>query len=150
MIFFLDMDFVLNKAHYASYNTMFRRNILTIAQKCEEYHELSINFFNELCQINFLEKEEELTESKRRILEEVYKNNLVDFLVCHQIWQKFSPEFILLEKTTMAYAIVYEMKKSKSFMTEIEKLSFLHAKVTVLTKTYLKVFFRYVCMYFSH
>ena len=116
---------------------MFRRNILTIAQKCEEYHELSIDFFNELCQINFLEKEEELTESERKILEEVYKNNLVDFLVCHQLWQKFGPEFILLEKPKMTYAIVYETNKTKSFIWEIEKLSFLHAKVTGLTKTYL-------------
>ena len=37
----------------------------------------------------------------------------------------------------MTFAIVYETNKAKSLMKEIKKLTFLRAKVTVLTKTYL-------------
>ena len=129
------MDLVLNKAHYASYNTMFRRNILSIAQKCEQYHEMSIDFIDELIQIFFPDKEEELRENERGILEEVYKNNLVHFLICYQLWQKFGLEFNFLE-TTMEYAIVFETNKSKNLTKEIEKLTYLNVKVTVLTKTF--------------
>ena len=71
------MGFVLNKAYYASYNTIFWINILSIAQKCEENHEMSIDFINELRQIFFLDEEEELGKNERKILEAVYKNNLV-------------------------------------------------------------------------
>ena len=131
------MDFVLNKAYYASYNTMFQRNILSIAQKCKDHHEMSIDFIDELEQIIFLDKKEELGENERKILEEVYNNNLVHFLICHQLWQKFGLEFNFLEITTMKYAIIFETNKSKSWMKEVEKLKFLNAKVTVLTKTYL-------------
>ena len=42
------MGVVLNKAYYASYNTMFQRNNSSIAQKCEEHHEMSIYFIDEL------------------------------------------------------------------------------------------------------
>ena len=87
--------------------------------------------------IIFHDKEAELGENERKILEEVYKNNLVHFLICHQLWQKFGSEFNFLEITTMKYAIVFETNKSNSLMKEIEKLTFLNAKVTVLTKTYL-------------
>ena len=92
--------------------TMFRRNILSIAQKCEEHHKMSIDFINELGQIIFLDKEEELQENERKILEEVYRNNLVHFLICHQLWQKFGPELNFLEITTMKYAIVFQTNKS--------------------------------------
>lgn len=65
-LIFLDLNFVLNKAHYASCNTKFWRNILNIAQKCEEHHEMSIDFIDELRQIIFLDKEEELGENERK------------------------------------------------------------------------------------
>ena len=41
---------------------------------------MSIDFINELKQIIFLDKEQELGENERKILEEVYKNNLIHFL----------------------------------------------------------------------
>ena len=131
------MDFVSNKAHFTSYNATFRKNILCIAQKCEELHEMPLEFIEKLEQLIFLDKEEGLGEKERKILEGVYKNNPLHFLICHQLWQKFGPEFVFLGKTTMTFAILYETNKGKSLMKEIKKLTFLNAKVTVLTKTYL-------------
>ena len=122
------MDFVSNKAHFTSYNATFRKNILCIAQKCEELHEMPLEFIEELEKLIFLDKEEELREKERRILEGVYKNNPLYFLICHQLWRKFGPGFVFLEKTTKAFAILYETTKGKSLMKEIKKLKFLMPK----------------------
>ena len=61
---------------------------------------------------------------------------MVYFLVCHQLWQKFGPEFNFLEINTLKFAIIFETNKSKSLSKEIEKLLLLQAKVTVLSKLF--------------
>ena len=134
--FFLGMDFVLKKAHHAAFNSLFRKETLQIALKCEEINEMSLDFIDELEQLDFLQKEEESADSKRKKLEEIFKD-MVYFLVCHQLWQKFGPEFNFLEINTLKFAIIFETNKSKYLIKEIEKLLLLQAKVTVLSKTYL-------------
>ena len=89
LIFFLGMDFILKKARYASFNTLFRKEILQIALKCEEINEMSLDFIDELEQLDFLQKEEELAENEIKKLEEIFKANMVGFLICEQLWQKF-------------------------------------------------------------
>ena len=137
LIFFLGMDFILKKARYASFNTLFRKEILQIALKCEEINEMSLDFIDELEQLDFLQKEEELAENEIKKLEEIFKANMVGFLICEQLWQKFGAEFNFLDTHTLKFAIIFETNKSKSLLKEIEKLLFLQAKVTVLSKTYL-------------
>lgn len=88
-------------------------------------------------QLDFLIKEDQLAESEIKILEEVYKSNLRQFLICHQLWQKFGPEFKFLETTTLKFAVIFEINKTKSFMKEVDRLIFLQAKVTVISKTYM-------------
>ena len=129
------MDFVLKKAYYATFNSLFRKEVLQIARKCEEINEMSLEFIEELEDFD-LEKEE-LAENGRKKLEEIFKANMVHFLICHQLWQKFGLEFNFLEIKTLKFAIIFETNKSKSLIKEIEKLLFLNAKVTVLSKTYL-------------
>ena len=136
-IFFLDMDFVLRKVRYASYNSLFQKESLQIALKFEEINEMSLDFIIKLEQLDFLQKEEELAENERKQLEEIFKAHKLYFLVCHLLWQKFGPKFNVLEINTLKYAIIFETNKSKSLLKEIEKLVFLQAKVTVLQKTYL-------------
>ena len=134
--FFLGMDFVLKKAHHAAFNSLFQKETLQIALKCEEINEMSLDFIDELEQLDFLQKEE-LAEYERKKLEKIFKANMVYFLVCHQLWQKFGPEFNFLEINTLKFAIIFETNKSKYLIKEIEKLLLLQAKVTVLSKTYL-------------
>lgn len=134
------MEFVLRKAKYASSNDLLRRNILEIAQKCEEVADENgffLDFIDELEQLEFLKKEEQVQENEIKILEEVFKSNLRQFLICHHLWQKFGPESKFFEDSTQKYAIIFELNKTKSFIKEIEKLMFLQAKVTVISKTYM-------------
>ena len=124
LIFFLGMDFILKKAHYASFNTLFRKEILQIALKCEDINEMSLDFIDELEQLDFLQKEEELAENEIKKLEEIFKANMVGFLICEQLWQRFGEEFNFLDTHTLKFAIIFETKKSKSLLKEIEKLIF--------------------------
>ena len=71
------------------------------------------------------------------ILEQVYKANIKQFLICHQLWQKFGTEFKFLEIVTMKFAIIFEINKTKSYIKEIKKLEILQAKVTVISKTFM-------------
>lgn len=79
-------------------------------------------------QLDFLIKEDQLAENEIKISEEVFKSNLR---------QKFGPEFKFLETTTLKFAVIFEINKTKSFMKEIDRLIFLQAKVTVISKTYM-------------
>ena len=53
------------------------------------------------------------------ILEQVYKANIKQFLICHQLWQKFGTEFKFLEIVTMKFAIIFDINKAKIFIKEI-------------------------------
>ena len=67
----------------------------------------------------------------------VYKNHLKQFLICHQLWEKFNSEYILLDNLTFKFAVAYETNKIKSFIKMIKKLEMLQAKATVIFKTLL-------------
>ena len=70
------MEFVLRKANYASFNDFLRRNIVEITEKCEEFSDENgffLDFFDELEQLEFLSKNEQLDENEMKILEQVYK-----------------------------------------------------------------------------
>ena len=86
---------------------------------------------NELQFIN----QDELNDFATKELEEVYKENISPFLVCHQLWQ-FGNSFKFLELVTMKFAIIFELQKVKSFMKDIKKLELLQAKVTIYSKTF--------------
>ena len=134
------MEFVLRKDNYASFNDLFRRNIIQIAEKCEEFNDENgflLDFIEELEQLEFLSKDEQLDENEIKILEQVYKANIKQFLIFHQLWQKFGNVFKYLELVTMKFAIIFEINKTKSFIKEIKKLKLLQAKVTVISKTFI-------------
>ena len=72
------MEFVLRKAKYASSNDLLRRNILEITQKCEEVADENgffLDFIDELEQLEFLKKEEQVQENEIKILVEMFKSN---------------------------------------------------------------------------
>ena len=134
------MEFVLRKANYASFNDFLRRNIVEITEKCEEFSDENgffLDFFDELEQLEFLSKDEQLDENEMKILEQVYKWNIKQFLICHRLLQKIGPEFKFLEIVTMKFAIIFEINKTKSYIKEIKKLEILQAKVTVISKTFM-------------
>ena len=134
------MEFVLRKANYASFNGLLRRKVISIAEKCRELSDdpdLFLNFIDDLNQLDFMTKEEELDENEISMLEQTYKENVKPFLICHQLWQKFGNEFNFLDLVTMRFAIIFEVNKTKSFIKEIKKLELLNAKVTVISKTFI-------------
>ena len=138
--FFSEMEFVLRKANYASFNRLLKRNVISIAEKCREKSDdpdLFIDFIDDLNQLEFITKEEELDENERSMLEQTYKENVKPFLICHRLWQKFGNEFNFLDLVTMKFAIIFEVNKTKSFIKEIKKLELLNAKVTVISKTFI-------------
>ena len=49
------MEFVLRKANYASFNSLLRRKILSIAEKCSKLGENSDLFIDFICDLNQLE-----------------------------------------------------------------------------------------------
>ena len=82
------MEFVLRKANYASFNSLLRRKIVSIVEKCNELGDdpdLFIRFIYDLNELELLNKEEELDENERKTLENIYKENIKPFLVCHQL-----------------------------------------------------------------
>ena len=134
------MEFVLRKANYASFNSLLRRKILSIAEKCSklgENSDLFIDFICDLNQLEFLSKEEELDENETSMLEQNYKENIKPFLICNQLWQKFGNEFNFLDLVTMKFAVIFEVNKTKSFIKEIKKIELLSAKVTVISKSFI-------------
>lgn len=136
--FFLEMEFVLNKASYEAYNGMLRKEIIEIAEKAEEFCDspgFFVDFLYDLNELQFI-NQDELNDFETKELEEVYKKNISPFLVCHQLWQKFGNSFKFLELVTMKFAIIFELQKVKSFMKDIKKLELLQAKVIIYSKTF--------------
>ena len=134
------MEFVLRKANYASFSGLLRRKVISIAEKCRELSDdpdLFIDFIDNLNQLEFITKEEELDENEISMLEKTYKENVKPFLICHQFWQKFGNEFNFLDLVTKKFAIIFEVNQTKSFINEIKKLELLNAKVTVISKTFI-------------
>ena len=70
----------------------------------------------------FLKSEDVLLEDERNVLKTFYKNNEKPFLVCHQLWLKFGPEYFYLENKTIKFAILYEINKVATLLDEIKKL----------------------------
>ena len=135
--FFLEMEFVLNKASYEAYNGMLRKEIIEIAEKAEEFCDspgFFVDFLYDLNELQFI-NQDELNDFATKELEEVYKENISPFLVCHQLWQ-FGNSFKFLELVTMKFAIIFELRKVKSFMKDIKKLELLQAKVIIYSKTF--------------
>ena len=133
------MEFVLIKANYASFNGLLRRSIVSIAEECEELSDdpvFFVDFLYALNELQFLNQDEELNEAETNKLQQVYKENIKQFVVCHQLWQKFRNGFKYLDLITMKYAIIFQLNKSKSFIKNIKKLELLQAKVTVVSKTF--------------
>ena len=134
------MEFVLRKANYASFNGLLRRKVISIAEKCRELSDdpdLFIDFIDNLNQLEFITKEEELDENEISMLEKTYKENVKPFLIFHQLRQKFGNEFNFLDLVTKKFAIIFEVNQTKSFINEIKKLELLNAKVTVISKTFI-------------
>ena len=73
-------------------------------------------------------------------LEQIYKNHLKHFLICHQIWQKFNLEYILLDNLTFKFVVSYEVNKTNSYMKLVKKLETIQAKVAVISKTLFNFF----------
>ena len=139
------MEELLRKAHFASLNESLRRNIFQLAETCEEFyseHGFFLNFIEELNNVDFLSKEELLNDTEIRNLEQIYKNHLKRFLICHQIWQKFNSEYILLDNLTFKFVVTYEVNKINSYIKLVNKLEMIQAKVTVISKTLFKFFFQ--------
>ena len=100
------MEFVLRKANYASFNGLLRRKVLSIAEKCRQLSDesdLFIDFIDDLNQLEFITKEEELDENEISMLEQTSKENIKPFLICHQLGQKFGNEFNFSDLVTMKF-----------------------------------------------
>ena len=72
------MEFVLRKVTYASFNSLLRRKIISIVEKCNELGydpDLFIDFIYDLHELEFLNKEK-LDENERKTFENAYKENI--------------------------------------------------------------------------
>ena len=115
------MNFVSNKADFASHDGSFYKNLVQICKKCCSYQPDNtefLNFFEESKQIEFLNSESDLLEEDRFCLKTLYINNEMAFLACNQLWLKFGHEFFYLENRTIKFAILFEINKVKTLLNE--------------------------------
>ena len=82
------------------------------------------------------EGDEELTPDEILKFEEILKNNMESFLICNQLFKKFSVEFHFLKTNTLKFAVIFERNKTESFLKDVEKHKLLTSRISVLIKTY--------------
>ena len=87
-------------------------------------------------QLVFLETDECLEDVEREFLKTFYMNNESVFLISYQLWQKYSSAFFCLDEETLKLSVYYVKNKVKKMLSLIKDFNFLHAKVTVLSKTF--------------
>ena len=73
---------------------------------------------------------------RERISKTFYLNNENVFLITYQNWQKYGSSFYCLYEDTIRLSLFYETNKIKEMVNLIKELNFIHAKVTVLSKTF--------------
>ena len=131
------MDFVLKRANYASFDTAFQKEIEVIAKRRAKVIKVDLDFIEKIEELGLNEADEPVAE-QRKDFENLLKENMKTFLICHQLYRKFGFEFYQLDTSTLKFAIIFERNISKSFVKEIEKLIFLECKVkVVISNTYL-------------
>ena len=137
------MNFVDQKAEDASYNSSFRRNLIEICEKCilhfpekkKKKNDFRA-FLEEAYQIDFLKSDDILEENKRGILKTFYVNKEKIFLVLYQLHMKICSEFFYLDPKTLKFAVLYELNKVQTLLSDLEKLAVLNARVTVFYKSF--------------
>lgn len=122
-----------------SYDAGFRRHLVKICNKCILHfpdRQDFKDFLHQSSQLVFLETDECLEDVEREFLKTFSMNNKSVFLICYQLWQKYSSAFSCLDDETLKLSVYYETNKVKKMLSLIKDLNFLHAKVTVLSKTF--------------
>ena len=133
------MNFVDQKAGDASFTACFRRNLIEICEKCTQIFPEKNDFrefLEEACQIDFLESDDILEENQRGILKTFFINNEKIFLILYQLHIKFSSEFFYLDSKTLKFAVLYELNKVRTLLSDLEKLAVLNSRVTVFCKSF--------------
>ena len=134
------MNFIQSSVDTASHDASFRRHLVKICNKCILYFPERQDFkdiLHQSSQLIFLESDDCLEDAEREFLKTFYKNNEAIFLVCYQLWQKYSSGFFCLDEDTLKLAVHFETNKvKKKMLSLIKDLCFLHAKVTVLSETF--------------
>ena len=77
-----------------------------------------------------------MEENKRRILRTFYVNDEKIFLVLYQLHMKFCSEFFYLDPKTLKFAVLYELNKVQTLLSDLEKLAVLNTRVTVFYKSF--------------
>ena len=129
------MIFVLKKAHFASFDSCFQKEIFQISKKEQEIVYIKPQFIEELQDL-IKEGDEELTPDEILKFEEILKNNMESFLICNQLFKKFSVEFHFLKTNTLKFAVIFERNKTESFLKDVEKHKLFTSRISVLSKTY--------------
>ena len=129
------MDFCLKKAHFASFDSCFQKEIFQISKKVQEIVYIKPQFIEELQDL-IKEGDEELTPDEILKFEEILKNNMESFLICNQLFKKFSVEFHFLKTNTLKFAVIFERNKTESFLKDVEKHKLFTSRISVLSKTY--------------
>ena len=90
----------------------------------------------EAYQIDFLKSDDILEENKRGILKTFYVNKEKIFLVLYQLHMKICSEFFYLDPKTLKFAVLYELNKVQTLLSDLEKRAVLNARVTVFYKSF--------------
>ena len=100
-------------------------------------------FYISLLSWLFLETDECLEDTERKFLKTFYLNNENVFLITYQIWQKYGSSFYCFDEDTIRLSLFYETNKVKEMVNLIKELNFIHAKVTVLSKTFFQKWLKF-------
>ena len=110
------MNFIQSSVDTASHDASFRRHLVKICNKCILYFPERQDFkdiLHQSSQLIFLESDDCLEDAEREFLKTFYKNNEAIFLVCYQLWQKYSSGFFCLDEDTLKLAVYFETNKVK-------------------------------------
>ena len=133
------MNFVQSSLDSVSYDARFRRNLVRICKKSilhiPDRQDIK-DFLHQSSQLVFLKTDECLEDTEREFLKTFYLNNENVFLITYQLWQKYDSSFCCLDEDTIRLSLFYKTNKVKKMVNLIKELNFLHAEVTVLSKTF--------------
>ena len=130
------MEFCLKRMNIASFDTCFQKEVLQISKQVEEVIYFKPAFIEKTQEIIVERGNNEFTNDDRSKFEQSFKDNMRGFFIYHQLYQKFGVEIHFLDKNTFNFAVVFERNKTETFLKDVDKLTYLNAKVSVFCKTY--------------
>ena len=138
------MEICFKKVNKAVKNKLFQSEIVLLGKKirdrklcCDKDNCQFDVFVSDLSNIVNNKKDEHFDNIEKVIFADIFKKHTKKFLVCDQIFKKFSTNFFEMEEDYQQAVIGFEIDKVKDFIHNIATVKLLTDKHFTVVKTFL-------------